>query len=193
MILWGNPELLKQNFAAPKQEGTPPMATPHCPYCQAASPACLALQRLDLFGTVYCKNCGNILGVISLPSLPKPAGQRIERPQSDPPKADFGAKSVTDSTEEISRPQSVLDVVGNADLSSKTPYDPVLIANRMKAANISQGSRYLQVVVDDGPPFCPHHKTEMVKVTIPDGYKNAGREIWLCGQFNTCQQWELAK
>lgn len=178
------------------------MNTPHCPYCQAASPACLALQRLDLFGAVYCKACGSILGVVSLPSVssPKPkietpaaAGQRIERPQSDPPKADFGAKFVADPAELISRPQSVLDVVGNADLNGKTPYDPVLIANRMRAAHLGQGSRYLQVAVDDGPPLCPHHKTEMVKVTIPDGYKNAGREIWLCGQFNACQQWELAK
>lgn len=171
------------------------MATPHCPYCQAPSPTCLALQRLDLFGAVYCKHCGNILGVVSLPSVSPPkakietpaaVAEQIERPQSEA-KAEAKAE-----IEPISKPQSVLEVIGNADLSGKTPYDPVLLANRMRAAGTG-GSRYLQIALDDGPPFCPQHKTEMVKATIPDGYKNAGRDVWLCAQFNTCRQWELAK
>jgi hypothetical protein len=185
------------------------MATPHCPYCQAASPACLALQRFDLFGLVYCKQCGNILGVVTLPSISPPKTKIETSAASDPPierpqKKAEALRQAQDETkaealrqaqeaEPIAKPQSVLEVIGNADLSGKTPYDPVLIANQIRAAGLNRGSRYLQVAIDDGPPFCPQHKTEMARVTIPEGYKNAGRDVWLCAQFNTCRQWELAK
>jgi hypothetical protein len=142
------------------------------------------LQRFEQFGLVYCRQCGAIFGVVPLPPKIETPPTRLAgeiQPQSEA------------EIEPISKPQSVLEVIGNADLSGKIPYDPVIIANRMKAATKGQGSRYLQVAVDDGPPFCPQHKTEMARVTIPPGYTNAGREVWLCAQFNSCRQWELAK
>ena len=175
------------------------MTTPHCPACQAKSPACLALQRFDQFGLVYCNHCGSILGVVSLPSTSPPkakvetpaaAGPAIERPQIET--AGSGVPPATRPQIE-KKPAGMLEVVGNADLSNKLPYDPVQIANRIKAAGLGSGSRYLHVAIDDGPPICPQHRVEMAKATIPDGYKNSGREVWLCPQFNACGQWELAK
>jgi hypothetical protein len=87
----------------------------------------------------------------------------------------------------------MLEIIGNADLSDKQPYDPVLLAHQARVAGFNRGSRYIHVAIDDGPPLCPHHKVEMSRATIPDGYKNAGREVWLCPRFNACGQWELAK
>lgn len=90
-------------------------------------------------------------------------------------------------------PTGSLEEVGGVDLSHKLPYDPEAIANRMRVAGTGQGSRFLRVAVDVGPPLCPQHKIEMVKTTIPAGYQNAGREVWLCLHFKSCREWELAK
>lgn len=117
-------------------------------------------------------------------------------PPPPPPPPPVEAKTIR--TTSPSRPQqkenNPFEIVGNADLSHKLPYDPEAIASRMRAAGLSRGgSRYLHVAIDDGPPYCPQHKTEMVKLAIPAGYKNAGREVWLCPEFASCKQWELAK
>lgn len=175
------------------------MTTPHCPACQAKSPACLALQRFDQFGLVYCNHCGSILGVVSLPS-PSPPKAKLETPAVRDPvieRPQIGTAGSLDPP--ATRPQiekkpaGMLEVVGNADLSDRQPYDPVLLANQARAAGLNRGSRYVHIAVDDGPPLCPEHKTEMARATIPAGYKNSGREVWLCPQFNACGQWELAK
>lgn len=83
--------------------------------------------------------------------------------------------------------------IGNADLSQKQPYDPAAMVNRMRAAGLSRSSRYLQIAIDAGPPCCPQHKLDMVKATVPAGYKNAGRKVWLCPKYQSCQQWELVE
>lgn len=86
-----------------------------------------------------------------------------------------------------------LTEIGNADLSTKRPYSPAEIANRMRATGLNRGSHYLQIALDDGPPCCLQHKTEMVSLTIPPGFKNAGCVVWVCPDYPECRQWELAE
>ena len=162
------------------------MATPRCPYCNTQGIGHVALQRLELFGLVYCSKCGAIYGVIPLPLTPKKA-ESPKVTQQEPP-----APPPVITTPKPP-PTGSLDEIGNADLSQKAPYDPVQLANRVRAAGASRGSRYLHIAVDDGPPLCTYHKVEMVKTTIPGGYKNAGQEVWLCPDYKNCHQWELAK
>lgn len=180
------------------------MATPHCPYCQSQSPACLGLQSFAQFGLVYCTHCGAIFGVVSLPSTSPPKAkietpaatdQRIERPQIETPATRSPVAERPQSTQPKpeQKPVSMLEVIGNADLSNKQPYDPVMLANQARSGGFNRGSRYVHVAIDDGPPLCPHHKVEMSRATIPAGYLNTGREVWLCPQFNACGEWELAK
>lgn len=164
--------------------------TPRCPYCNAQGLGNLALQRLELFGLVYCNKCGAIYGVISLPQpekiSPLPAAPKVE--PVPPIEATQPAPKIQPKP-----PSGPLAEIGNADFSHKTPYDPVEIANRARAAGLGRGSHYLQIAIDDGPPYCPTHHVEMTPATIPPGYKNAGQQVWLCPQFKDCHQWEIVK
>lgn len=176
------------------------MATPHCPHCNAQGVNWVAMQRLSSqVGLFYCNNCGAIYGVAPV-QPPSPPKSRIAPAQIVTPPSPVKPPPITDPlpTQSITNLKTstdgdALELLGNLDLSRKLPYDPEAIANRMRAAGLSQGSRYLHIAIDDGPPCCPQHKTEMVKFTIPAGYKNAGREVWLCPEFASCKQWELAK
>jgi len=82
--------------------------------------------------------------------------------------------------------------IGYADLTHKVPYDPAKIAARMKAAGIAQGTQYRRFAIDDGPPACPAHRSDMQRLMVPDGYPNRGRWFWVCLQTG-CRNWELAE
>lgn len=168
------------------------MATPHCPHCQAKAPDCLGLQNLNQLGLLFCNQCGAILGLVALPAAPK-AKKTEAAPigAAPPPGPALAGEDGVPKKKKI--PTGPLEFLGNTDLSGKLPYNPEAIANRMRAAGILGGSQYLRVAVDNGPPLCLMHKLEMIKVAIPSGYKNAGREVWLCPAFKTCKQWELAQ
>lgn len=188
-------------------------ATPRCPYCNAQGLNHLALHRLDGFGLVYCGNCGAIYGVVPLSStdrlsksttqsvVPPAPPVEVEKPavpfepetKSPPPEIEPAAPPIIAAPLASKPPTGALEEVGSTDLSHKLPYDPEAIANRMRVAGTGQGSRFLKVAVDVGPPLCPQHKIEMIQSAIPHGYQNAGREVWLCPHFKSCHQWELAK
>ena len=89
-------------------------------------------------------------------------------------------------------PPQRLAELGRADLAGKLPYSPAAIANRMRAAGMSQGTAYRHFAMEDGPPLCLTHKVEMVQLEIPTGYRNAGRKMWVCATPG-CREWELAE
>ena len=83
-----------------------------------------------------------------------------------------------------------LKLAGETNLSEVIPYSQV--ATRMKLSAMNHGTLYNQVAEPDGPPICPTHKFDLVKVVIPQPYKNAGYKVWLC-PHGGCDQWRLAE
>ena len=149
------------------------MTTPRCPYCNAQGLQHLAVHQAELFTLVYCSSCGAIHGV--MPPQPTAQPSPAEEQAASPP------------------PERFPEQIGNANLSTKQPYSPERIAATMRAACMTHGSRYLQIAIDDGPPCCSRHKIEMKERIVPVGYRNAGAKVWICPQFEECQQWELAE
>jgi hypothetical protein len=88
----------------------------------------------------------------------------------------------------------ILAEVGEADLSTKDPLNPERMQAKLQAMRMFRpGTRYMRVAYDAGPPVCSDHNLEMVELTIPKGYKNAGRRIWRCPKYQECHRWELAE
>lgn len=155
------------------------MVTPRCPYCNTQGLKHLAVYRTGAFAVVYCDQCGAIHGVVPIRSHPVEQKQHSLEPKPETPPDPAPGGPLAD--------------IGQADLTDKLPYSPEKMANRLKAAGLGRGTAYLQFAIDEGPPLCLQHRIEMEKITIPPGYKNAGKVFWVCPQYDECQEWELAE
>jgi len=196
---------------------TKPTATPRCPTCNAQGIKHLVNHNLGQYFLVYCGQCGAIYGVVpnmaalqsqpavippaaevpapvpvpppfKLAPLPPPPPQPVPKPA--PPENPAPARNNVSPATSIA--PDFLAEIGYADLTHKIPYDPAKIAARMKAAGIAQGTQYRRFAIDEGPPACPAHRTDMQRIMVPDGYPNRGRWFWVCLQPG-CRNWELAE
>lgn len=160
------------------------MTTPHCPHCNAQGLEHLVFEPLSAFALVYCKQCGAIYGAVPCPQ------QAVEQPEETRPVAsEFQVRPVP-----VARAATPLARLGNADLSIKQPLNPQRMETEMKMARLyAPNGRYLRMVFDDGPPSCLVHKVEMREMVVPDGYINAGRKLWVCPDFEECQEWEVGE
>lgn len=160
------------------------MTTPHCPHCNAQGLKHLACEPLAAFALIYCKQCGAIYGAVPCPQ--PPAGQAA----TDRLAADLIPPEYLASPASIARAASALVQLGNADLSIKQPLNPQRMEAEMRMARMyAPGGRYMRMIFDEGPPLCLTHKVEMREMVIPDGYLNAGRRLWVCPEFEDCQNW----
>lgn len=158
------------------------MTTPHCPHCNAQGLEHLVFEPLAAFALIYCKACGAIYGAVPCPQ--QEAGQsqnaRLPAPEFLVPPAP------------VARAATPLARLGNADLSIKQPLNPHRMEAEIKMARLyAPNGGYVRMVFDDGPPSCLIHKVEMREMVIPDGYLNAGRRLWVCPDFEECQEWEV--
>lgn len=164
------------------------MTRPRCPHCYAQGLKYLSIQKVSSFTLVYCGNCGAIHGII--PSSP----QRPSKPTSEPSRT-FPSSPATAPTTPPPGTEfdDLLATVGNADMPSEKPLIASQVQAKLNAMRmVGSGSRYLRVASYDGPPACPHHKTDMQEFIIPGGYKNAGLKLWVCPHYADCRQWEVA-
>jgi len=164
------------------------MVTLRCPHCQAKGMKQLAARKAGPYSIIYCRQCGAIHGVVpDVETLPA-SRQSQPEPAEDSPDNTNAALVRRQPGE-----PSFLARLGHADLSAKEPYSPEKMAARVRAAGRGHGTSYLRVAVDLGPPLCSRCKVDMQPQTIPAGYPNAGRKVWVCPNFGRCQQWELAE
>lgn len=152
---------------------------PRCPYCNVQGIKYLANRQVGNYLIVFCGDCGAIYGVV-----PVPIGQQPQT-KKEVPKPDGRA-----APKETVYP---FGIIGHADLSQKEPYSPQRMANRVRAARLNRGTRYMQIAEDYGPPRCSQHKVDMIDDVIPSGFPNAGVKVWVCPQFSDCQEWEIAE
>lgn len=142
--------------------------TPRCPHCNAHGIDQLAHRPVDSYLLVFCGQCGAIFGVAPCPdqSPPeiKPEGRTIP--------ARYDGLSVADLRQALS------EFIGQdvARLSAK------VIASLFINAKTE----------DDNPPVCTEHGQSMVKLTVPDGFPQAGQMFWVCNNFRACGQWQRA-
>lgn len=162
------------------------MVTPRCPYCNTQGLKHLALKNLGLYSVVYCGQCGAIYGVIPTPTKaePNPIEIENERPEKLPEPPEIPAPEPS--------PDNPFNEIGYADLTQKVAYSPEKIAQA--ARSMKRSTMYRHIVIDDGPPHCLTCKAEMRgKITIPPGYPNSGRKIWICPNYHLCKGWELSE
>ena len=181
------------------------MTTPRCPFCNAQGLQHLKRHDAGLFFVVYCDKCGAIYGVIpnfqaqsqpaAVVTAPPPApsphlGPAVPLkpvlPKATPPPVET-SNGISPATL-----QDALERFGNTDLLNLDGPTPRQIKMQMKAAFARSGTRYRQIVIDDGPPLCLTHWIEMKKITIPQGYKNGGCQLWICPQHQECRRWAMA-
>lgn len=162
---------------------------PRCPHCNAQGIEHLKTRTLKAgVAVVYCGQCGAIYNVINQ-TLKSEIDTKSPPPEPDPPSLQPQPNPQAPKTT-IPKSRLIVAEIGQADLSRKIPYSPQKMANRAKAVNINRTSQYRRVMVDDGPPACLRHKQDMIVMTIPQGYKNSGVNVWICPDLN-CDQWEL--
>lgn len=165
-------------------------ATPRCPSCNTQGLKNLANMNLGRYDLIYCGHCGAIFGVV--PNLDKlQAKIAATLPAAEtPPDPVESKKAVSVPGNNVKT--ELLRVIGQADLTGKEPYDPAKMAARMKAAGMGRATQYRHYAIDDGPPTCLTHHSEMQRVQLPAGYRNSGRWFWICTEPG-CQEWELAE
>lgn len=156
------------------------MTSPRCPYCNAQGIKHLAAHKAGYFTIVYCGRCGAIYGVVPNPPQPPPTGQ--ESPASAAPPTEVPRPSPLDTN------PLILKTAGETGL------DPEQAQAYMQAMHsLYPSTRYRRVIYDPSPPQCPQCRVAMELWTIPEGYKNAGRQVWRCPNSRRCRQWQLAE
>lgn len=165
-------------------------AAPRCPHCNAQGINHLAHRLLGGYVLVYCGQCGAIYGVVPAPPQkqqpPPPISQSAPNNKSSQP------ATLVNAPERIKLFKPMLDHLGQVDLTGRQPYSPQSIAARLKAAGYNRATAYRQIAIEDGPPCCPNHHSDMVLISIPAGYPNSGRKVWVCTAPG-CRNWELAE
>lgn len=168
-------------------------AAPRCPFCNAQGVNHIASKVMGSFALIFCGQCGAVYGVVPKPQQPEktPPTQVVVRPvsQAPPPAKKQKKPDDTHSLGNLSV-SPALKLAGEANLSEVIPYSQV--ATRMKLSAMNHGTLYNQVAEPDGPPICPTHKFDLIKIVIPQPYKNAGYKVWLC-PHGGCDQWRLAE
>ena len=159
------------------------MAAPRCPHCNAGIGK-LAHQPVGFYAVVYCGQCGAIHGVIPAPK-PQPEPAKPEQTPAEPPPVSAAPAFKKSSV--------IMLTLYDSSLDNKRPYSAAEVSQRMRMAGVNMGNTaYRRVVIDDGPPLCPTHRDKMICITVPPGYKNSGRKLWVCSAFS-CDKWELAE
>ncbi|MDM8521382.1 hypothetical protein QUF64_15150 [Anaerolineales bacterium HSG6] len=83
----------------------------------------------------------------------------------------------------------VVILIGHADLAQRRVDYERKINARMAMGR--GNTNYVQVAMDDGPPYCENCKVDMVKSTVPPDLPNSGKVVWFCPQ--RCGNWEANK
>jgi len=169
------------------------MPRPRCPYCNAQGLKNITAHNTGPYAVVCCAQCGAIHGVVPVIPTPKKKPEKKQKTVAAEPAPSKKQQTVKKDNKDllIYKVPNLLDHVGYADLSQKIPYNPQKMAARMKAAGLNQGTQYMHIASEMGPPICPEHKDDMLNVTIPAEYPNAGATVWVCPQVG-CEEWELA-
>lgn len=141
------------------------MTTPRCPYCNAQGLKHLEAKPVGAFTVVSCGQCGAIHGIIP----------KVDKEPPPKEKASFFDK---------------LAHLGEVEMPPPVLYTPEQLAHKIQRHKSPSTNR--KVVVSSMQPLCQIHQRPMEKTTIPSGYKNAGRQVWVC-PYPDCQEWNLVE
>jgi hypothetical protein len=167
-----------------KSRPTPTETLLRCPWCEAAGLNRVSIAALGKGWMVAaCRSCGAIHGLTPLvESKPAKAPQQHSQSKPDP----------ATPTPPIPRPNpfgtmQLLIEIGNANLEVKKAQYEAEMSRRINMGRRG-GTLYQTIALDDGPPYCLTCERDMERQVVPPGYKNSGKQIWLCP--NQCGAWE---
>lgn len=157
---------------------------PRCPYCNAQGLEHLATHHTENFTVVYCGQCGAIYGVLAVPQGNPDSISSTQESEPEP----SPVKPAPAATDPRPRPPAgLLALAGSTDISL-APISPDDARQRLKMVSLfRERQRTVNVVGETG--FCPTCNREMVKMAIPEGYKNSGQIIYYCPNYEQCGQW----